>query len=233
MKSKNWLYPMTVVVLALWGLAVIWSFETRRVSAVENAEGSLAQGMGNAFAYALEIRNAEAIIHIQYDMEDSLSIQKYRNANQQRALDLLQSKPVREIEVQITFARPVPSSVVREKAAQTGLLIHDYMLVGRSISGNKIASVRLHTIPLDIPDVEEVILPNGEKGGTLVGVILLKGTIQTTATSLGRWLNDPLVYLADTVSVEARELVTAKHASLIGKRTIQVARPSPFWNLDW
>lgn len=189
---------------------------------------------GNGFVYELETAGERsAIINVHLDVDNAEAMQKYRDANRQRASALLVHQPGSEIEVQITFAQPVSPSVVRVKASRTGLTIHSYLLVGRSPQGRKISDIRKGTIPEDTTGLQRVSMPNGEDGGTLKGVMLIKGTLKASPESLGAWLNDPSVYMVDTTGVEARQLAQTHHADRLSGREVTVILHSPFWNFDW
>lgn len=189
---------------------------------------------GNGFVYELETAGERsAIINVNLDVDNAEALQRYRDANRQRALALLDSQAGSEIDVQITFAHPVSPSDVRVKALSTGLTIHSYLLVGRSPQGRKITTIYKGAIPEDTTGLQRVAMPNGEDGGTLNGVMLIKGTLKASPESLDAWLNDPSVYMADTTGVEARQLASARHAGRLSGREVTVVLHSPFWNFDW
>lgn len=218
-----------IVLLAILGLVISWLGGTDQASAVNGQ----AEGVGNGFTYQIEVRDKIALVHVNLNVADFQAVQRYREANHQRALKWIGDRQPREIDVQITFVRPVPPSVVRELAAQTGLVVNEYLLVGRSPEGRKITSIYLGAITPDVPDVQPIIRPDGEEGGSLVGVMLLRGTVKTSQTSLGRLLDEPLIYMVDTTAVEVRELVVREYASLIADRPIEVVLHSPFWQFEW
>jgi len=229
MKTQYRIYVTVGLFLVIFALSAIWLVGMDQAFAVGKAEGK-----GDGFTYKVEIvGDSTALVNVELNVDDPHAVQRYKEANYQRALALLRSGQEQVIDVQITFVRPVPPSVVRDKAMETGLIIRDYLLAGRSVDGRKITSVYLGPITLDVPDVQELYFPNGEKAGTLEGVMLLRGYLRTSEVSLGRWLNDPLVYMVDTTAVEARRLVSERHAAVVGKRPIEVTLHSPFWNFDW
>lgn len=228
MKKRYRLYIVIGPLVAALVLGICWSLGTHRVSAVGKAEGK-----GNGFAYTVEIVGDTALVNVELDVDNPQAVQRYRDANRRRAVELIQRGQMQTIDVQITFVRPIPPSVVREKAAETDLVIRDYLLAGRSPEGRKITSIYLGPITPDVPDVVELSFPNGENAGTLVGVMLLRGSLHTSEASLGAWLSDPLVYMVDTTGVEARRLVAERHAAVVGEHPIEITLQSPFWQFDW
>ncbi len=223
-------YRLVVIGLLLVILTsgAIWLLGIHRASAVGKAEGKV-----DGFVYKVETIGDVALVNVELNVDDPQAVQRYRDANYRHAVELMRRGQVQTIDVQITFARPVPPSIVREMAAQTDLVIRDYLLAGYSPEGRKITSIYLGPITPDVPDVVELSFPNGESAGTLAGVMLLRGSLHTSETSLGRWLSDPVVYMVDTMGMEARRLVAERHAAVVGERTIEVTLHSPFWQFDW
>lgn len=190
-------------------------------------------GQGNGYTYNLRIAGDTAVVNVNLDVDDEKAVQLYRNVNTQRAKGLIQRAKSEDIAVQITFVKPVAPEIVREKAAAAGLTIQDFLLAGRSNEGRKITSIRLGEIPADMVGAQAVELPNGQPGGTLQGVMLVRGMVKTTKESLERWTSDPSVYMVDTTGAEAIQLVKASHAATIGNRPVEAMLHSPFWKFDW
>lgn len=229
MKTSSSLSFLIFTSLLLTGVAI-----ASLAPAFGSTASAKAVEQGNGFAYELETTGERsAVINVKLDVDSAEALQKYREANRQRASALLVNQPGSEIEVQITFAQPVSPADVRAKALSTGLTIHSYLLVGRSPQGRKITTIHKGAIPEDVTGLQRVTLPNGEEGGTLRGVILIKGTLKASPESLGTWLNDPSVYMVDTTGVEARQLASTRHADRLSGREVTVVLHSPFWRFDW
>ena len=165
----------------------------------------------------------DVIVNVYYlgDGFDLEGLRAYREANIKRSHALVAQGDARLIWVQVTFAHPVPVAEVRSLAEETGFQVQDFLMAGRNSQGGRawcIDAVGNLDQPVCDPDL---------------GVMLLKGWVETTEQGLGRWLADERVYMVDTTAVEVRELVAQRHADVVAGRKIIVSPESPFWLLDW
>jgi hypothetical protein len=123
--------------------------------------------------------------------------------------------------VQVTFAHPIPIAEVSSLVKETGFKVQDFLMAGRNSQGGRawcIDAVGNLDKPVCNPEL---------------GVMLLKGWVETTEQGLGRWLADDRVYMIDTTAAEVRELLAQRHAEVVAGRNIIVGVESPFWQLDW
>lgn len=200
---------------------------------------SFFSGQGSAFRYTGEIlQNGEVLVTVSVDIDNPNALRAYVEAATNRGWALIQSGDPQTIWVQVTFRRPVPIPEVRALVEETGFRVDSYLLVGRHpTNGERMYEIQfgpledsaIHTTFPQPPPAP----PDPGVDGTLAGVMLLQGEVDTTEQGLGRWLADERVYLMDTTSVEMHQLVAQRHAAVVSGKEIEISVPSPFWNLDW
>jgi hypothetical protein len=218
---------MASLALAVTALALLLITQSAYVAA------PFVQGEANSFRYTAKgQRNGRLYVNVSVNFDDPATVQKYREANQQRGRDLT-NKAQSRIPIQVTFARPLPLKEVRELAQETGLQVSNFAMVGHSsLNGQRGVHVEFSSLDKDVPTTLNVD-PTG-KGEQLVlmGVMVLVGEIRNPH-GLAQLLADDRVYLVDTSEVEVRELIAQRHASIVAGKELVVNVPSPFWKLDW
>lgn len=148
------------------------------------------------------------------------AIQAYREANLRRNHDLLARKEPKLIYVQVTFARPIPAAEVKSLVKETGFKVEDFLMAGRNSLGGKAWCIAFRE-NLDEPCDPEL------------GIMVLRGWIETTEKGLGQWMKDERVYMIDTVAAEVSEILAQKHADIVAGREVIIGSELPLWELDW
>ncbi len=183
-------------------------------------------GETTTYRYSGEVleHTGDVLVNVYYIGDgDPEALRAYREANMKRGQALVTQGDARPIQVQITFAHPVPVAEVRSLAEETGFQLEDFLVAGRNSQGGRAWCVDF-TGDFDQSD--------GICAG-LEGIMLLKGWVETTERGLGRWLTDDRVYMIDTVAAEVCELLAQRHADIVAGRKIIIGSESPFWRLDW
>lgn len=236
--------PLTPIIAVL--LAAAMFFAVNRIGFVAPQQFEASDG---SFRYTLQDqRNGSVYVNVNWVSDDQSSRERYRNANNQRLLRLLQSNSsvatangnverpatLTPIPIQITFVRPISIENVRTLVKGAGISVSSFALVGHSsISGTKGVHVEFGDIDKLVPANINVD-PSKTTGEQLVlsGVMVLQGHIQDLA-KLAQLATDERIYLLDTTEVEVRTALAERHASLFSGKEFAVSVPSPFWELDW
>ncbi|MBO9370779.1 MAG: hypothetical protein J7575_06815 [Chloroflexi bacterium] len=175
----------------------------------------------------------DVLVNVYYLRGGEKAIQAYREANTKRNYALLARKEPKLIYVQVTFVRPIPSAEVSSLVKETGFKVENFLMAGRNSQGGRAWCID-GTGNLDKPFCDD---PN-------LGVMILKGWVETTEQGLGRWMADERVYIIDTVAAEI-EILAQKHPDIVagreligpgsmdGKKVIVIGAESPFWELEW
>lgn len=189
------------------------------------------QGETDSFRYSAQVEGTDNLyVNVSIDFDNPDALKKYRLANQQRGKQL-HEQDRRDIPVQITFKRPMPQAEARALAEQTALTVQDFTMVGHSaITKQRGGHFTLGTLN-DPVQVEQNMGANQERL-ILEGVMVIKGTV-ANAAGLRQLEGDERIYLVDTSEAQVRELLNKHHRAWVKNKTIVVAVPSPFWNLDW
>jgi len=188
------------------------------------------------YSYSGEVleHTGDVLVNVYYLRGGEKAIQAYREANTRRNYALLARKEPKLVYVQVTFARPIPAAEVSALVKETGFQVEDFLMAGRNSQGGRAWGIDF-TGNLDKPFHDD---PN-------LGVMILKGWVETTERGLGRWMADERVYMIDTVAAEIMEILAQKHPDIVagrelispevedGKMKIEVLPESPFWALDW
>ena len=176
----------------------------------------------------------DVVVSVYYLRGGEKAIEAYREANTKRNYVLLAQKEPKLTWVQVTFVRPIPTAEVSALVKETGFKVEDFLLAGRNSQGGKAWCID-GTGNLDKPFCDD---PN-------LGVMILKGWVETTEQGLGRWMADERVYMIDTVAAEIMEILAQKHPDIVagreligpklvdGKKYIIVIPESPLWELEW
>lgn len=181
-------------------------------------------GETTIYRYSGEVleHTGDVLVNVYYIGDgDPEALRAYREANIKRGHALITQGDIRLIWVQVTFAYPVPIAEVRSLIEETGFQVEDFLMAGRNPQGDRtwcIDATGNIAQPACDPDL---------------GIMLLKGWVETTEQGLGRWLADDRVYMVDTTGVEIRELLAQRHADIVAGRKIIVSPESPLWRLDW
>ncbi|HLF24810.1 MAG TPA: hypothetical protein VJG32_00620 [Anaerolineae bacterium] len=161
-------------------------------------------GSGGAYTYQVHERKDGAVeVKIRLiPLLGSAALQNYERANVARIKALL-ARAGDPVEVQVTLRHPLAPDEVRGLAADAGLHVKSFLLVGQGANGEKSTSI-VNADLSDIPAQEA-----GPRGQSIqyLGVMVLQGAIAPNADNLGRLVEDPRVYLVDTTMGEVRELV--------------------------
>jgi hypothetical protein len=193
---------------------------------------------GSAFKYVIETSphtgTVRAVVQVNWD--DSGAVQRYQQANAARVQTLLSQKNAALVPVQITFKQPLPLTEVVRLVEETGLAVESYTQVGRTAAGERWTRTTLASEwPLSQAVTSTAVRDHRvEKDHQInfAGIMILKGQVPATHSGLGRWLQDPRVYLADTTAVEVIERIQ-QNLLYIGKPVDAVTLETPFWNLAW
>ncbi|MDL1897566.1 hypothetical protein FBQ82_14975 [Anaerolineae bacterium CFX7] len=194
------------------------------------------QGETESFRYTAQVEGANNLYVTVGDFFDTPEqLAKYRQANRRRIRELAE-RGMTDIPVQITFNHPLPQAEARTLAAEVGLTVKDFVMVGRSevskqrgthfTLGALDKAVRFHR------DINPPDSPAGTDNLVLVGVMVINGTVADSA-GLERLEADNRIYLVDTTEVQVRELLQKQHRAWLDGKTVVVAVPSPYWSLDW
>jgi|GEM_PF-1938293 len=190
------------------------------------------------YSYSGEVLKGtgDVLVNVYYLYGGEKGIQAYREANTKRNYALLARKEPKLVYVQVTFVRPIPTAEVSALVKETGFKVEDFLLAGRNSQGGRAWSIDF-TGNLDKPFCHPCD-PN-------LGVMILKGWVETTEQGLGRWMADERVYMIDTVAAEIMEILAQKHPDIVagreligpklvdGKKYIIVIPESPLWELEW
>jgi len=188
------------------------------------------------YSYSGEVleHTGDVLVNVYYLRGGEKAIQAYREANTRRNYALLARKEPKLVYVQVTFVRPIPAAEVSALVKETGFQVEDFLMAGRNSQGGRAWGIDF-TGNLDKPFHDD---PN-------LGVMILKGWVETTERGLGRWMADERVYMIDTVAAEIMEILAQKHPDIVagrelispkveeGKKVIIIGSESPFWALDW
>ncbi len=195
----------------------------------------------------------DVVVSVYYLRGGEKAIQAYREANTKRNYALLAQKEPKLIWVQVTFVRPIPTAEVSALVKETGFKVEDFLMAGRNSQGGKIWCIdAIGNLEQTVCAPAEVCMGPGIEDRTAcerdfgnLGVMILKGWVETTEQGLGRWMADERVYMIDTVAVEIMEILAQKHPDIVagreligperedGKKVIIVIPESPLWELEW
>jgi len=195
----------------------------------------------------------DVFVHVYYLRGGEKAIQAYREANTRRNYALLARKEPKLIWVQVTFVRPIHTAEVSSLVKETGFKVQDFLMAGRNSQGGKIWFIdAIGNLEQTVCAPAEVCMGPGIEDRTAcerdfenLGVMILKGWVETTERGLGRWMADERVYMIDTVAAEIMEILAQKHPDIVagrelispkieeGKKKIIIGSESPFWALDW
>lgn len=221
---RNKVLWIGIAFLSLVSIAVLTATNSlREISAAR----PIFHGETQTYSYSGEVlkHTGEVLVNVYYldrlGPENRLkAIQAYREANIKRSYALLARKETRLIYVQVTFSQPVPVQDAKSLVQETGFRIEDFLMAGRNSLGGKASCIAFRD------NLDEPCDPG-------LGIIVLRGWIETTDKGLGRWLRDERVYMVDTVAAELEEILRQKHPDIVAGRKIHVSAELPIWELDW
>lgn len=178
------------------------------------------------YSYSGEVleHTGDVLVNVYYLYGGEKGIQAYREANAKRNAALLARKNPQVIYVQVTFVRPIPVEEVRALVEETGFKVEDFLMAGRNDQGGRVWCIDA------VGDLDQ---PTCDPHLGILGVMILKGWVETTEQGLGRWMRDERVYIIDTVAAELSEILAQRHADIVAGRQVFIGSESPFWRLDW
>ena len=214
-----------VVVVVLIFLSA-WTFTNQRPTF---------RGVTDSFRYGGRVEyNGDVQVTVSTDWHDPKALQTYIAANVRRGEQLIAEGTRGLVPVQITFARPVQIDGVRTLVEETGLQVESLALVGyTSLTNQRSVYIRFDSLEEDLPGRVPTDPPGTGDEVVIQGLMVLQGSVPANQGGLGKWLNNPDVYLVDTSELEAIAVVQGRHGREVQDRQIEIVVETPFWSLDW
>ena len=205
------------------------------------------------YSYSGEVLDTgDVLVNVYYLRGGDKAIQAYREANTKRNYALLARKEPKLVYVQVTFVRPIPIAEVSSLVKETGFKVEDFLMAGRNSQGGRIWCIdAIGNLEQTVCTPAVVCIPGTDDQAVCeqdfrnLGVMILKGWVETTEQGLGRWMADDRVYMIDTVAAEVYEILARKHPDIVagkeligperedGKKVIVIGAESPLWELEW
>lgn len=227
--TTRWMkMPLTVFVVA-----IVLGLFGRKPALAYTGTASYS-GLNGAYKYVVAYRDSKADeVQIVLDLGDTTAVELYRQASNQRSLELLASVQSQRLWATITFVKPLSINEALSLAKEAGVESASYTQVGWTASGERTGSTIFVSPDSDIEKLasQALVASSAEDpifGARMAGFILVEGYITISEESLGKLLTDERVYLVDTTAHEVKNLLgEAAHQDTV------FHLPSPFWGMDW
>jgi hypothetical protein len=218
--------------LLLISVIVILGLLGRKPTPVQSDTG-IYLGPGGLYEYGIARRADQPTeIHVVFDLEDQIAVERYRQASNHRALVLLASAPGHRLWTTITFARPLPLNEMVLLLQEAKVEPVSYTQVGWTAAGERMGSTIFAGPDFDLEKLaQEAMSASSENdpiaGAHTMGFMVVDGYIPISEESLGKLMADERVYLVDTTAYEVQQLVglEAEGATFV--------LSTPFWSMDW
>ncbi|MDW8325338.1 MAG: hypothetical protein RMK99_02125 [Anaerolineales bacterium] len=191
---------------------------------------------GGIWRYTYEAGNGReiTIAKVSVNFSKSEILDAYRRLNQQYAASLIgrTSQQPRDVDVALTFTRPLSFEEVMEIRRNTGLSAQLYTVVAMNEDDEKgtLTVVAGEDSAISMSKANEMIASQGFK---FMGIMVIHGKISNSQGGLGRLLADNRIYLVDMTANRVREDLLANGEHLDQVREMYVHIPSPFWDMPW
>lgn len=172
----------------------------------------------------------EPRVDIDVDLDNPAVLDGYRQHNIQVATNLIVQNRGEEVEVALTFNRPLSVVDVRRIVEGSSLSIHSYIAVGRYPNNDPVMlSEWLYTDnnTIDGMELQHILRSNGAR---LEGIVTVYGGVMATDGGLGKLLNNSEIFLVDVIAKEV-QLQVREELGLTESNSLQISVPAPFWQL--
>lgn len=209
-------------------------------SVIHNGTEVLGDGIRRApdgiFDYALRHSNHGVEVQVVLPTTDLLSRDRYREASNERAKQLLNEnrETKQSFWTTITFSQPISLTEMENLLQDANVEIKSVTRGGVTASGERVATTfwiepRSNNLEPVIQD-EEMEVQGPASDISYFGYVVAEGYIRATPGSLGQLINDPRVYLVDTTGYEVMRLANLLEND---QSKITVRLPTPFWTMEW
>lgn len=222
--SRNVYAILLVAALLLSGFAANSAFRASQPSPAAAAELSLSAGD----TYRVESRpdgTVRVYVSPDVDWHDARDLQEYAVRKELEASALLGTSD--EIQVQITFARPIAIEEARELVRATDLEPFHVTLEARD-EDNRLRTVGSVADAALLVDVAQFTDALEEQQTRIVGVMVIDGVVP--GRSLQTLIDDDRVFLLNTAPYILKQVLSVEYG--VASERIQVAVKSPHWILS-
>jgi hypothetical protein len=231
MNSKKLWTVIGLIVVILAAAQAVYARFTADDQALDSSTCLNQTDSGGIDYTVKELPNGSLKVSVHVNWTDPETLNRYIQANRERALACLRAGGMDWIPVTVTFVRPLSWREVTVLRQATGLVVENYTFVATYENGRKamIGGVADENSLVDIDKLAEIAK---QQGVMVKGVMVLKGKVKNTSTGLGTLIDDERVYLADVVAVEVMEDLKGNPLYRDAKY-IDVFVPSPYWDMGW